>query len=104
MWVACLKYHPTYGIPGTGIRGETLQEQIVDLGRGWEWWPSVVWQVIWTLDCKTAPFGLTIPGANIQSELTRLHGKVAPILLWRAWDIRDTMGWRTQTIGCCLSR
>lgn len=48
MWLACLKYHPSFGIPGTGIRGETLQEQIVDLGRGWEWWPTVLWQVVWT--------------------------------------------------------
>lgn len=48
MWLACLKYHPTYGIPGTGIRGDTLQEQMIDLGRGWEWWPTVLWQVIWT--------------------------------------------------------
>ncbi|KAF4509382.1 hypothetical protein G6O67_003558 [Ophiocordyceps sinensis] len=78
MWLACRKYHPTYGIPGTEIRGASLPEQLVDLGRGWEWWPSVVWQVIWTWI-------------------------VAPILIWRAWGIHDTMGWRTQTIGCCLS-
>ncbi|KAH6970928.1 hypothetical protein BKA56DRAFT_495218 [Ilyonectria sp. MPI-CAGE-AT-0026] len=78
MWLACRKYHPTFGIPGTELRGATLPEQLVDLGRGWEWWPSVLWQVIWTWI-------------------------VAPILIWRAWGIRDTMGWRTQTIGCCLS-
>ncbi len=79
MWVACKKYHPSFGIPGTEIQGETLEEQIVDLGRGWEWWPSVLWQFIWTWI-------------------------VAPIMLWRAWGIRDTMGWRTQTVGCCLAR
>ncbi|KAF2826292.1 putative GprK-type G-protein coupled receptor protein [Ophiobolus disseminans] len=78
MWLACKKYHPSFGIPGTEIRGTTLPEQLVDLGRGWEWWPSVVWQFIWTWG-------------------------VAPFLIWRAWDIRDTMGWRTQTIGACLS-
>ncbi|KAI5456927.1 hypothetical protein BGZ63DRAFT_366029 [Mariannaea sp. PMI_226] len=78
MWLACRKYHPTYGIPGTEIHGATLPEQLVDLGRGWEWWPTVLWQFIWTWI-------------------------VAPILIWRAWGIRDTMGWRTQTIGCCLS-
>ncbi|TWU72072.1 hypothetical protein ED733_003566 [Metarhizium rileyi] len=78
MWLACMKYHPTYGLPGTQIKGTTLPEQLVDLGRGWEWWPSVLWQVIWTWI-------------------------VAPYLIWRAWGIRDTMGWRTQTIACCLA-
>ncbi|EFY92608.1 hypothetical protein MAC_01244 [Metarhizium acridum CQMa 102] len=78
MWFACKKYHPTYGLPGTQIKGDTLPEQLVDLGCGWEWWPSVLWQVDWTWI-------------------------VAPYLIWRAWGIRDTMGWRTQTIGCCLA-
>ncbi|KAF5988974.1 regulator of G protein signaling domain-containing protein [Fusarium bulbicola] len=78
MWLACRKYHPTYGIPGTEIKSQTLPEQIIELGRGWEWWPSVLWQVVWTW-------------------------MVAPFLIWRTWHIRDTMGWRTQTIGCCLS-
>ncbi|KAL6877711.1 putative GprK-type G-protein coupled receptor protein [Trichoderma longibrachiatum] len=78
MWVACRKYHPAFGIPGTEIRGATVAEQVVELGRGWEWWPSVLWQVVWTWI-------------------------VAPVLIWRAWGIRDTMGWRTQTIGCCIS-
>ncbi|KAF5533251.1 GPCR type [Fusarium mexicanum] len=48
MWLACRKYHPTYGIPGTEIKSQTLPEQIIELGRGWEWWPSVLWQVVWT--------------------------------------------------------
>ncbi|KJZ74273.1 hypothetical protein HIM_06279 [Hirsutella minnesotensis 3608] len=78
MWMACRKYHPTFGLAGTEIRGSNLMEQIVDLGRGWEWWPSVSWLLIWTWI-------------------------VAPFLIWRAWGIRDTLGWRTQTIGCCLS-
>ncbi|KAH7116176.1 hypothetical protein B0J11DRAFT_618537 [Dendryphion nanum] len=78
MWLACKKYHPSFGIPGTEIRGATLPEQLIDLGRGWEWWPSVLWQLIWTW-------------------------MVAPVLIWRAWGINDTMGWRTQTIGACLS-
>src|SRR5690348_8528856 len=42
MWLACKKYHPTFGIPGTEIKGRNILEQIVDLSRGWEWWPSVV--------------------------------------------------------------
>ncbi|CAI6094364.1 unnamed protein product [Clonostachys chloroleuca] len=78
MWMACRKYHPAYGIPGTGIHGDNLSEQIIDLGRGWELWPSVLWQVLWAW-------------------------VVAPILTWRAWGIHDTMGWRTQIIGCCIS-
>lgn len=48
MWLACAKYHPTYGIPGTELHGSTIPEQIVYLGRGWEWWPTVLWQAIWT--------------------------------------------------------
>src|SRR6478609_4269215 len=48
MWMACAKYHPTFGIRGTEIKGATFPEQLVDLGRGWEWWPSLVWQFIWS--------------------------------------------------------
>lgn len=47
MWLACRKYHPTFGVPGTELHGDLMQ-QLVDLGRGWAWWPSVLWQVIWT--------------------------------------------------------
>ncbi|KAF4963054.1 hypothetical protein FSARC_8906 [Fusarium sarcochroum] len=78
MWLACRKYHPAFGIPGTELRGATLPEQLLDMSRGWEWWPSLLWQFIWAWI-------------------------VAPIMIWRAWGIRDTMGWRTQTIGCCIS-
>ncbi|PYI01190.1 putative GprK-type G-protein coupled receptor protein [Aspergillus sclerotiicarbonarius CBS 121057] len=77
MWLACAKYHPTYGIRGTELHGSTLPEQVLELGRGWEWWPTMLWQVIWTWIA-------------------------APILIWKAWGIRDTMGWRTQTIACCI--
>jgi hypothetical protein len=78
MWLLVRKYHPTFGVPGTEVSG-TVQEQIIQLGRGWEWWPTALWQFIWTWI-------------------------LAPILVWRSWDIRDTLGWRVQTIGCCLSR
>lgn len=30
--------------------------------------------------------------------------QVSPILIFQAWGVRDTMGWRTQTIACCLAR
>lgn len=33
-----------------------------------------------------------------------LFKQVAPYLICKAWSIRDTMGWRTQTIGCCLAK
>ncbi|KAH6684830.1 hypothetical protein F5X68DRAFT_241801 [Plectosphaerella plurivora] len=78
MWLSREKYHPTFGIAGTGIQSWTVAEQIVELGRGWEWWPTVLWLAIWTW-------------------------MVAPFILFRAWSIRDTMGWRVQTIGCCIA-
>ncbi|KAI1373228.1 hypothetical protein F4677DRAFT_456063 [Hypoxylon crocopeplum] len=78
MWLACSKYHPTFGLPGTGLHEGTIAEQMVELSRGWEWWPSALWQVIWTWI-------------------------IAPIMIWKAWGIRDTLGWRLQTIGCCVS-
>ncbi|KAI5861623.1 hypothetical protein GGS23DRAFT_575912 [Durotheca rogersii] len=78
MWFACRKYHPTFGIPGTELKGSTIAEQLLDMSQGWEWWPSALWQVIWTWI-------------------------IAPIMIWKAWGIRDTLGWRFQTIGCCLS-
>ncbi|OAA80940.1 Regulator of G protein signaling superfamily [Akanthomyces lecanii RCEF 1005] len=77
-WFAVKKYHPTYGLPGTEMKSTTLPAQVAELGRGWEWWPSLVWQFIWTWI-------------------------IAPVLIYRAWGIRDTLGWRAQTIGCCLS-
>ncbi|KAI5923930.1 putative GprK-type G-protein coupled receptor protein [Camillea tinctor] len=79
MWFACQKYHPTFGIPGTELTpGMPIEQQLLELSRGWEWWPSALWQVIWTWI-------------------------IAPILLYRAWGIRDTLGWRLQTVGCCIS-
>lgn len=47
------------------------------------------------LDCECVPVNQGIITDMLQ---------VAPILIWRAWGIRDTMGWRTQTIGCCISK
>ncbi|OTB14114.1 hypothetical protein K445DRAFT_23893 [Daldinia sp. EC12] len=78
MYLACSKYHPSFGIAGTGLPDAPLDVQILELGRGWEWWPTALWQVIWTWI-------------------------IAPIMIWKAWGIRDTLGWRFQTIGCCLS-
>lgn len=49
------------------------------------------------LDCKYRRYGYF-------HLLLTFSAQVAPILIWRAWNIRDTMGWRTQTIGCCISK
>lgn len=46
----------------------------IDINR----WPSVLWLLFWAWI-------------------------VAPFTLWRARDIRDTQGWRTQTIWCAIS-
>ncbi|KAH7324648.1 putative GPCR GprK-type [Stachybotrys elegans] len=77
MFLVSRKFHPSFGIPGTEVHG-TPSEQRAAAGRGWEWWPSVFWQFFWAW-------------------------LVAPFILWKARKLNDTQGWRTQTIGCCLS-
>ncbi|RFU81656.1 regulator of g signaling superfamily [Trichoderma arundinaceum] len=77
MYLISRKWHSSWGIPGTEVHG-TEMEQKVQMGRGWEWWPSVLWLFFWAWI-------------------------VAPSTLWRARDIRDTQGWRTQTIWCAIS-
>ncbi|KAH8424869.1 uncharacterized protein LDX57_002613 [Aspergillus melleus] len=77
MYIISRKWHSSWGIPGTEVHG-TPMEQATEQGRGWEWWPSVVYQFVWAWI-------------------------LAPYLLWKSRNIRDTQGWRVQTIGCCLS-
>ncbi|TQN67410.1 hypothetical protein CSHISOI_08023, partial [Colletotrichum shisoi] len=77
MYLASRKYHPWFGIPGTEAKGTPTQQK-VEMGRGWEWWPSVLWQFVWAW-------------------------MVAPVILWKSRGIRDTQGWRVQTIACCLA-
>lgn len=77
MWVISRKYHSSWGIPGTQTHGTEMQQKS-EMGRGWEWWPSVALQFFWAW-------------------------VVAPIILWKSRNIKDTQGWRIQTIGCCLS-
>ncbi|KAJ4512900.1 hypothetical protein HRR95_005709 [Exophiala dermatitidis] len=65
------KFHPSFGITGvvttrTGCR------------RGWEWWPSIAWQLFWSW-------------------------AYAPVLLWRVRGIDDVHGWRSQTIACIIA-
>ncbi|EHK44472.1 putative GPCR GprK-type [Trichoderma atroviride IMI 206040] len=77
MYLISRKWHSSWGIPGTEVHG-TEMEQKVEMGRGWEWTPSILWQFFWAWI-------------------------VAPLTLWRARDIHDTQGWRTQTILCAVS-
>lgn len=77
MYLISRKYHTSWGIPGTEVHGTPLQKKL-EQGRGWEWWPGVASQVFWAW-------------------------VVAPVVLWCSRDIRDTHGWRVQTIACCIS-
>ncbi|KAI9369824.1 hypothetical protein BJX61DRAFT_545211 [Aspergillus egyptiacus] len=77
MWVISRKWHPSWGIPGTEVKG-TAMEIKTEQGRGWEWWPGVFWQFFWSWI-------------------------VAPFILWRSRHIHDTQGWRVQTIGCSIA-
>ncbi|KAK0624569.1 hypothetical protein B0T17DRAFT_616780 [Bombardia bombarda] len=72
------KFHPSFGIKGTEVVGTTPMEIAVEQGRGWEWWPSLVWQFLW------AWF-------------------FAPYVLWQSRGIRDTHGWQLQTVACCIA-
>ncbi|KAJ4169214.1 hypothetical protein NW754_001545 [Fusarium falciforme] len=77
MFLISRKFHPSFGIPGTEVTG-TEDYQKSQMGRGWEWWPSVFWQFFWAWI-------------------------IAPYILWKSRDINDTQGWRTQTVACCIS-
>ncbi|KOS20617.1 hypothetical protein ESCO_005392 [Escovopsis weberi] len=77
MYLISQKFHSGFGIPGTGVSGNYMQVKMQQ-GRGWEWWPSIFWQMTWAW-------------------------VYAPYILWRSRNLRDTQGWRFQTIACCLS-
>ncbi|PHH89505.1 hypothetical protein CDD83_5948 [Cordyceps sp. RAO-2017] len=76
MYLISRKFHRSFGIRGTEIHGTEMQQKM-QMGRGWEWWPSVFWQFFWAWI-------------------------VAPIILWRSRGINDTQGWRFQTIACSI--
>jgi hypothetical protein len=78
MYLLSRKFHPSFGLPGTEVTGTYAEQQAAKV-KGWEWWPSIFWQVFWAW-------------------------VVAPVVLWRARDINDTQGWRMQTIACCLAQ
>ncbi|KAJ5280938.1 hypothetical protein N7478_006310 [Penicillium angulare] len=77
MYLISRKYHPSWGIPGTEVTGTPMEMKAKE-GRGWEWWPGIMSQFVW---CWI----------------------IAPITLWKARDIHDTQGWRTQTIACVIA-
>lgn len=77
MFLISRKFHDSFGIDGTEVTG-TPAERNVAQGHGWEWWPSIFWQLFWAWI-------------------------VAPFILFRSRNIHDTQGWRLQTIGCCIS-
>ncbi|KAL2133273.1 hypothetical protein VTI74DRAFT_2616 [Chaetomium olivicolor] len=78
VYMVSRKFHPDFGIPGTEATGSTPLEIAMKQGRGWEWWPSIVWQFVWAWI-------------------------VSPIILWRSRGIHDTHGWQRQTIACCIA-
>ncbi|CEJ83845.1 hypothetical protein VHEMI03279 [[Torrubiella] hemipterigena] len=71
------KFHESWGIPGTEVHG-TPMEKLGAMGRGWEWWPTCFWQLLWAW-------------------------VVAPIVLWKSRHVNDTQGWRFQTFACAIS-
>ncbi|KAF4457124.1 hypothetical protein F53441_912 [Fusarium austroafricanum] len=78
MWCLSRKFHPTWGVPGTEVHPGSEEYKKSQVGKGWEWWPSVFWQFLWAWI-------------------------VAPYILWQARGVNDTQGWRTQTIACCIA-
>ncbi|KAJ4396023.1 hypothetical protein N0V93_000239 [Gnomoniopsis smithogilvyi] len=77
MYLLSRKFHPSFGLSGTEVQGNPWEVNTRQT-TGWEWWPSLVWQFFWSWI-------------------------VAPVVLWRARRIHDTLGWRTQTMLCCLA-
>ncbi|KAJ6787047.1 hypothetical protein PWT90_03186 [Aphanocladium album] len=71
------KFHPSFGILGTEVNGTDMERKAA-MGRGWEWWPTCFWQLTWAW-------------------------VVAPFVLWKSRNVKDTHGWRLQTIGCTIS-
>ncbi|KAK5196476.1 hypothetical protein LTR99_005264 [Exophiala xenobiotica] len=65
------KFHPSFGVTGVVTTRAGCR-------RGWEWWPSIVWQIFWSWI-------------------------YAPVLLWRVRNIHDVHGWRKQTVACIVA-
>ncbi|KAJ4267129.1 hypothetical protein NW762_003227 [Fusarium torreyae] len=78
MWCISRKFHASWGVVGTEVHPGSEEYKKSQMGKGWEWWPSVFWQFLWAWI-------------------------VAPYILWQSRGINDTQGWRTQTIACCIA-
>ncbi|KAF4969839.1 hypothetical protein FSARC_2997 [Fusarium sarcochroum] len=78
MWCLSRKFHASWGLVGTEVHPGSEEYKKSQMGKGWEWWPSVFWQFFWAWI-------------------------VAPYILWQSRGINDTQGWRTQTIACCIA-
>ncbi|KAH7259461.1 uncharacterized protein BKA55DRAFT_562585 [Fusarium redolens] len=78
MWCLSKKFHPSWGVAGTEVHPGSEEYRKSQVGKGWEWWPSVFWQFLWAWI-------------------------VAPYILWQARGVNDTQGWRIQTIACCIA-
>ncbi|OCT53404.1 integral membrane protein [Cladophialophora carrionii] len=70
------RFHDGFGITGKAQAGTA--DQMKQCRRGWEWWPSIAWQIFWSWI-------------------------YAPVLLWRVRKINDVHGWRKQTVACVLA-
>lgn len=77
IFLASRKFHDDFGAPGTEVTG-TPEEKVQQQATGWEWWPSIFWQLLWAW-------------------------VFAPLVLWQSRHIHDTHGWRLQTMVCCLA-
>ncbi|KIY00528.1 uncharacterized protein Z520_04213 [Fonsecaea multimorphosa CBS 102226] len=71
IFLASRKFHPGFGVTGDVTTRSRCR-------RGWEWWPSIMWQIFWSW-------------------------VYAPVLLWRVRNIHDVHGWRSQTIACIVA-
>lgn len=77
MFLVSRKFHDDFGVPGTEVTG-TKEEKVQQQATGWEWWPSIFWQMFWAW-------------------------VFAPYILWQSRHVHDTHGWRFQTMACCLA-
>ena len=77
MFLVSRKFHDDFGVPGTEVAG-TKEEKVQQQATGWEWWPSILWQMVWAW-------------------------VIVPYILWQSRRVHDTHGWRLQTMACCIA-
>ncbi|KAJ5217369.1 hypothetical protein N7468_010377 [Penicillium chermesinum] len=47
--------------------------------------------------------GTEVTGGPVSLGCSSGAGLLPPYVLWKSWDIKDTQGWRLQTIGCAIA-